>query len=239
MGKNRKTGQTPNDDGAPSKEPSKEFLINLAKKIAKWESFGQNNPTHEMTEEELEYIKEHEEILEYVDRFGRPINSLYRVERAYHFTPDGSSSIDDILKNLHKGDMLSSIDNDKSNYRSFSDDAKANYTYLSANCPWSNAVIIRTHGNISYFDPRKLADVYSSEKEVWVSKNKLKVDNLTRLQGKNISEELQRELGINSGYDVAPEDVLIIDVSPVGDNSYSKREEMWEQVKRKYPRAFK
>lgn len=238
MGKSRKTSSSSTEVNQ-SMEPSQEFLTNLAKKIANWEAFGKNNPTHGMTEEELKYIKEHEEILKYVDRFGRPINSLYRVERAYHFTGGESSSIDDILKKVHKGDVLGNVEKDDAHYRSFSDDAYANYTYLSANCPWNQAVVLRTHGNISMFDPRKLADVYSSEKEVWVDRNNLKVDNLTRLQGDNISRELQKELGIDSMYDVAPKDVLIIDVSPVGDDSYSKREEMWQKVREKYPKAFK
>lgn len=239
MGKSRQTSSDSTPNTEQNNEPSEEFLTNLAMKIANWEAFGENDPTYKMTEEELEYIREHEEILEYVDRFGRPINQLYRVERPYHFTEDGAGGIDDILKTVHIGDKLSDIEKDNAHYRSFSDDAKANYTYLSANCPWKQAVILRTNGNISYFDPRKLADVYKTEKEVWTDRNNLKMDNLTRLQGDNISRELQKELGIDSMYDVVPNDVLIIDVSPIGDNSYSKKEEMWQKVREKYPKAFK
>lgn len=181
---------------------TQEFLNNLAHKISRWESSGLNEPLADMTDEEKNYIREHEEVF---NPRNFPINHLYRLERPSHY--NDSLNLDDIEKQLHVGDILNDAE-----YRSFSDDAYAHYIYTSSH-PWSSAVIVRTNGAISQFNPRKLADVYSSEKEVWVNKNKLKIEKLTRLKGDNISEDFQKELGINSMYDVAMDDILIIDVS--------------------------
>lgn len=231
MGKNRRsTGNT-----SPS---SKIDVEELANKIAQWESSGADSPTANMTKEELDYIKEHEEILNYQDEYGRPINHLYRLDRPSRFTKSGDGDIDDILKELKVGDVLGeSLPKDPSTYRSFTDDVYAHYQYVSSHWGWGSAVILRTHGNVTMFDPKKYADVYPGEKEIWADKSKLKIDNFTRIKGDNISEELRKELHLNSMYDVAQKDVLIIDVSPVGDNSYQRRDEIQRELQEKYPKV--
>lgn len=225
MGKNRQKTTTPKQN------------INLeefAYKIGRWELGGKGSPTKEMTPEELRYMKEHEETVEYKDKYGRPINHLFRLDRVTRYNKEGSASIDDVLREIKVGDKLGDVlPKDSAQYRSFSDDVEAHYNYVSSH-PWESAILLRTHGNVKKFDPRKYADAYPGEKEVWVDKSNLKIDNLTRLRGDDVGDDLKKILGVNSMYDVAQTDVLLIDVSPVGDNSYNERPKIWDNLEQKY-----
>lgn len=148
---------------------SDEWMNQFVEHIHNWVTGIVDGRTPEsfLTDEEIEYVERNMKYL-----FDSDISHLTRVENPL------SSGILDENGNLtiHEGDKLPS----NSKYRSYSKGAFDSINY-AADKPYPLA-IIRTNGNIKYFDVDKVDMTYFQESETWVHHSNLKVDSIQRIR---------------------------------------------------------
>ena len=207
MGKNRRTNTTQS-----SAQPSKE----LVGKMRDWQESPVYSPSEFLTEEEINWVKEHMENSK--NNEDIPTGHLYRMERGYHFE---DLYFDD---EINEGSILK----DSSIFRSFSREPDSTGNYLINHNGGGSIVIYRTNGDVPHYNITKHTNEFIAEKESWVEPNKLKIDKIQYFTGldNDMKKVFIKELELNNYPDVIerydnihqswfPDELWLVDVSSV------------------------
>ena len=208
MGKNRK-----NRNNQPTKtNETGDMPDDLILKMKDWQYSPSVSPSEYLSQEEIQYIKEH---MENASKDSDvPTGHLTRVEKAYHILDENGNIKYEV------GDLLDL----NSVFRSFSREPNATAEYLIDHtlADSSDVVVYRTSGGVEHYNITEHTNAWINEKESWVEPSKLRVDKITTFSSDNYDMEkvIQDELVTNdynwhaSFYDELPSSITFIDVSP-------------------------
>ncbi len=198
---------------------SDEWFETFTTKMETWTDWGEGSPDKEMSEEEIQYIRDNMEDSE--NNPDIPSGHLTRVEDGYHIMPLIESG------ELKVGDTLPS----NTNFRSYS---KTQIGTLNASVfkgyneveGGRQIVIFRTNGNVKQFDVNKMVRGIAVERESLIDPTTLKIDKITTFKpeqseytGDFTHNSLYKELGVIDYEGVEDvnlygnNEVILIDVS--------------------------
>ncbi len=188
----------------------------LVDKMREWQKSPLFSPSEFLSEEEIDYVKNHMENSE--NNEDVPTGHLYRMERGYHFEElyyEGE---------LEEGSILK----DNSVFRAFSREPSSTGDYLLNHNDGGAVVIYRTNGNVPHYNITKNTHVFENESESWVEPSKLKIDKIQYFNDLdyNMKDVLKSELELSQypevmerydkiNQDWIPGEVYIVDVSSV------------------------